>query len=149
MRRPRPHGSTERVRLWHSATLLSCAGRNLFEAEVGPIHCYLLPGLFSRIQAKPGERGRREERRGRERERGGREEGGEKREEGERRGSEREEGERGRKERGGREKKERGGRREERRGREREERERRERGGRRMQFIDESILIKTLCELTF
>lgn len=38
---------------WHSSKLLSCIGRNLFEAEVGPIHCYLLASLFCRIKAKP------------------------------------------------------------------------------------------------
>lgn len=31
---------------WHSSKLLSCIGRNLFEAEVRPIHCYLLASLL-------------------------------------------------------------------------------------------------------
>lgn len=42
------------VFLRHGSRLLSCIGRNLFEAEVGPIHCYLLPCLFCRIEAEPG-----------------------------------------------------------------------------------------------
>lgn len=61
-RRPQAkQGSTERVCgvkfffFWHSSELLSCIGRNLFEAEVGPIHCYLLASLFCRIKAKPRE----------------------------------------------------------------------------------------------
>lgn len=50
---------------WHSSKLLSCIGRNLFEAEVGPIHCYLLASLFRRIKAKPT--GNKNRQRGRQR----------------------------------------------------------------------------------
>lgn len=47
--------------VWHSSKLLSCVGRNLFEAEVGPVHCYLLASLFCRVKAKPKKKKKKKE----------------------------------------------------------------------------------------
>lgn len=41
--------------------LLSCVGRNLFEAEVGPVYSYFLSSLLRRVQAKPEGKEKRQE----------------------------------------------------------------------------------------